>query len=111
MRRSSTEFSTNQQPQTGIGRRTPESLRVGSFKHPGGHDLPDGGRIPCLMLRGMWLDRFELPVGSRVMVEVESKRITLTLDETPIPVPYRYLDHTLKKGRRTEDTIIDEVSE
>ena len=111
MRRSSTESSTNQQPQTGIGRRTPERLRVGSLKHPGGHDLPDGGRIPCLMLRGMWLDRFELPVGSRVIVDVESKRITLTLDETPIPVPYRHLDHTPRKNRRVADTTAKEASE
>jgi hypothetical protein len=29
----------------------------------------------------------------------------------PIPAPYRYLDHTPKKGRRAADTIIDEVSE
>ena len=73
--------------------------RLGSFKHPGGHRLPDGGRIPCVVLRGMWLDRFELPVGGRVMVQVEPKRITLTLDETPIPVPYRYQDHVPKRAR------------
>jgi len=99
MRRSNSDLPLNEQPQTGIGLHVPEHLRIGSFKHPGGHRLPDGGRIPCLVLRGMWLDRFELPVGGRVMVQVEPKRITLTLDETPIPVPYRYQDHVPKRAR------------
>lgn len=101
MRRSTSDVPSTEQPQTRIGMHVPDSLRVGSFKHPGGHDLPDGGRIPCLMLRGMWLERFALPVGARVIVGGEAKRITLTLDETPIPVPYRYLDHVPTKKRRT----------
>ncbi|WP_426804258.1 hypothetical protein [Stenotrophomonas sp. SrG] len=46
------------------------------------------------------MDRFALSVGGKVIVEVESKRITLTLDETPIPVPCRYRDHLPKKKRR-----------
>ncbi|MBT2768346.1 hypothetical protein J7J08_11920 [Stenotrophomonas sp. ISL-67] len=99
MRRSISDLPSNEQPQTGIGLRAPEHLRIGSFKHPGGHPLPGGGRIPCLMLRGLWLDRFELPVGGRVVVQVEPKRITLTLDETPVPVPYRYQDHVPKRAR------------
>lgn len=111
MRRSDSDLHSNEQPQTRIGMHVPESLRVGSFSHPGGHALPDGGRIPCLVLRGMWMERFELPVGSRVIVEIESKRITLTLDETPIPVPYRYLDHTPRKGRRVADTTAKEATE
>ena len=111
MRRSDSDLHSNEQPQTRIGMHVPESLRVGSFSHPGGHRLPDGGRIPCLVLRGMWMERFALPVGSRVIVEVESKRITLTLDETPIPVPYRYLDHAPKKGRRAADMAAKGASE
>lgn len=111
MRRSNSDLQSNEQPQTRIGMHVPENLRVGSFSHPGGHPLPDGGRIPCLVLRGMWMERFELPVGSRVIVEVESKRITLTLDETPIPVPYRYLDHTPRKTRRVADTTAKEATE
>lgn len=111
MRRSNSDMHSNEQPQTRIGMHVPESLRVGSFSHPGGHPLPDGGRIPCLVLRGMWTERLELPVGSRVIVEVESKRITLTLDETPIPVPYRYLDHTPRKNRRVAVTTTEEATE
>lgn len=111
MRRSNSDLHSNEQPQTRIGMHVPESLRIGSFSHPGGQPLPDGGRIPCLVLRGMWMDRFDLPVGSRVIVEVESKRITLTLDETPIPVPYRYLDHAPRKSRRVADMTTKEVSE
>jgi hypothetical protein len=111
MRRSNSDLQSNQQNQTRIGMHVPESLRVGSFSHPGGHPLPDGGRIPCLVLRGIWMERFELPVGSRVIVEVESKRITLTLDETPIPVPYRYLDHSPRKSRQVAIAATKEATE
>ena len=99
MHRSNSDSPSNEQPQTGIGLRVPESLRIGSLTHPGGLRLPDGGRIPCLMLRGMWLDRFALQVGGRVKVEVERGKITLTLDDTPVPVPYRHQDHAPRKKR------------
>lgn len=100
MRRSTTKSPSDQQTQRSIGWRTPEHLRIGSFTHPGGYPLPDAGRIPCLMLRGMWLDRFELPVGSRVLVDVTPKRVTITLDETPVPVPYRHQDHVPKRKKK-----------
>lgn len=100
MRRMNSDVSSTQPAQARIGMRVPKHLRIGSFTHPGGLALPDGGRIPCLMLRGMWLDGLDLRVGSRVVVTVEPKRITLMLDETPIPVPYRHLDHPPKKKRR-----------
>ncbi|WP_315386735.1 hypothetical protein [uncultured Stenotrophomonas sp.] len=103
MRRSNSEVPSTEQPQTRIGMYVPDTLRIGSLSHPGGVPMPDGGRIPCLMLRGMWMERFELPVGGKVIVEVEPKRITLTLDETPIPVPYRYRDHVPKRQRRATD--------
>ncbi|MFI8719329.1 hypothetical protein ACIGHF_15790 [Stenotrophomonas sp. NPDC077464] len=111
MRRSTSDLPSSEQPQTGIGLRVPEMLRIGSFKHPGGHRLPGGGRIPCLILRGMWLERFEMPVGGRVLVEVVRGKITLTLDETPVPVPYRYQDHTPRKKLRASETTVEDVSE
>jgi len=111
MRRSIPDSPSIEQPQTGIGLRVPEMLRIGSFKHPGGHRLPGGGRIPCLILRGVWLERFEMLVGSRVLVEVGRGKITLTLDETPVPVPYRYQDHTPRKKRQVADTAAEDVSE
>lgn len=111
MRRSNSDSPSTQQPQTRIGMHAPKRLRVGSLKHPAGHDLPDGGRIPCVVLRGMWLERFELPVGARVLVEVAHKRVTLRLDETPVVVPYRYQDHVPKKKRRVLDVTTGEVLE
>jgi Zn-finger nucleic acid-binding protein len=103
MPRSNSEVPSIEQPQTRIGMHVPETLRMGWLTHPSGVPIPDGRRIPCLMLRGMWMDRFELSVVSRVIVEVESKRITLTLDETPIPAPYRNLDHA--RGRVVEQRV------
>lgn len=111
MRRSNSEPTQIEQSQSGIGLQVPEKLRIGSFKHPGGHRLPGGGRIPCLILRGMWLERFEMLVGDRVLVDVARGKITLTLDETPVPVPYRYQDHTPRKKPRVADTTVEDVSE
>lgn len=111
MRRSIPDSPSIEQPQTGIGLQVPEKLRIGSFKHPGGHRLPGGGRIPCLILRGVWLERFEMLVGDRVLVDVARGKITLTLDETPVPVPYRYQDHTPRKKWRVADTAAEDVSE
>lgn len=100
MRRSNSEPTLNEKSQTGVGPQVPEKLRIGSFKHPGGHRLPGGGRIPCLILRGVWLERFEMLVGERVLVDVVRGKITLTLDETPVPVPYRYQEHAPRKKQR-----------
>lgn len=66
---------------------------------------------PCLILRGMWLERFNAPVGGRVVVGVAQKRIILTLDETPIPVPDRHQDHAPNKKRWVVRVTVREVLE
>ena len=45
------------------------------------------------------MERLGFKTGHRVFVEVTGKRVTLTLDETPVPLPYRYRKHTPKKSR------------
>jgi hypothetical protein len=43
--------------------------------------------IPYVRLRGRWLDKLGFDVGSRLKIEAEHGRITLTVIERPVPVP------------------------
>jgi len=45
--------------------------------------------IPYVRLRGRWLDKLGFDVGSRLKIEAEHGRITLTVIERPVPVPVK----------------------
>lgn len=107
MRRSDADETTNEDGHLsiGIGLREPERMRIAALKHPAGDILPAGADIPCLLLRGLWLKRLGMLVGGRVFVETSPGRVVLTLDDTPVPIPYRYQRHTPKKKRRGREAV------
>lgn len=45
--------------------------------------------IPYVRLRGRWLDKLGFDVGSRLKIDAEHGRITLTVIERPVPVPVK----------------------
>jgi hypothetical protein len=45
--------------------------------------------IPYVRLRGRWLDKLGFDVGSRLKIEAEHGRITLTVIERPVPAPVK----------------------
>ncbi|WP_102947182.1 hypothetical protein [Stenotrophomonas sp. VV52] len=99
MSSSKMESSTDPNQQVGIGWHQPKSIRISALQHPAGNILPPGLFIPRLQLCGVWLERLGLKVGHRVWVETSPGRVTLILDETPVPLPYRYRKHEPRKKR------------
>ncbi|AHY58446.1 hypothetical protein DX03_07070 [Stenotrophomonas rhizophila] len=45
--------------------------------------------IPYVRLRGRWLDKLGFDVGSRLKIDAEHGRITLTVIERPVPAPVK----------------------
>ncbi|WP_314403126.1 SymE family type I addiction module toxin [Stenotrophomonas rhizophila] len=45
--------------------------------------------IPYVRLRGRWLDKLGFDVGSRLKIDAEHGRITLTVIERSVPVPVK----------------------
>jgi len=45
--------------------------------------------IPYVRLRGRWLDKLGFEVGSRLKIDAEHGRITLTVIERSVPVPVK----------------------
>lgn len=99
MSRSTMDPTTDPSQQVGIGWYQPKSIRISALQHPAGNILPPGLFIPRLQLCGVWLERLGLKTGHRVMVETAPGRVTLILDGTPVPLPYRYRKHEPKKKR------------
>lgn len=55
----------------------PETLRVVAIQDPTGKRNLASNRIPSLWLRGMWMTRVGMEVGSRLAIEWEEDRIIL----------------------------------
>ena len=81
----------------GIGWYQPKSIRVDALQHPKGNILPQDVVIPHLSMCGAWLYRLGFRAGRRVLVSGEEGKVTLTLDEGPAELPYRYRRHAPKK--------------
>jgi len=45
--------------------------------------------IPYVRMRGRWLEDLGFGVGSRLKIDAEHGRITLTVIERPVPVPVK----------------------
>jgi len=103
MRSSKMDSCNDASQQVGIGWYQPKSLRISALRHPAGNILPPGLSIPYLSLCGVWMERLGFKTGHRVFVEVTPGRVTLTLDETPVPLPYRYRKHEPKKERSRKE--------
>jgi len=103
MRSSKMDSCNDASQQVGIGWYQPKSLRISALRHPAGNILPPDLSIPYLSLRGVWLERLGFKTGHRVFVEVTPGRVTLTLDETPVQLPYRYRKHEPKKQRSRKE--------
>ena len=60
------------------GPRKPTDLTMGSYYY----DVRNC-REPMLRLRGLWLEEAGLPIGSRMRINIESGKLTLTLSALP----------------------------
>ncbi|HVJ38719.1 MAG TPA: SymE family type I addiction module toxin [Stenotrophomonas sp.] len=60
------------------GPRKPTDLTMGSYYY----DVRNC-RAPMLRLRGLWLEEAGLPIGSRLHINIESGKLTLTLLSLP----------------------------
>jgi len=99
MRSSEKDSADGSKHEVGLGWYQPKSVRISAVEHPAGNILPPDVAIPYLSLCGVWLERLGLKTGHRVKVEGAPGRVTLTLDETPVELPYRYRKHPPKKSR------------
>jgi hypothetical protein len=69
--------------------RQAPSCKVGAQLYPIREERGSVEVIPYVRLRGRWLDTLGFDVGSRLKIEAEHGRITLTVIERPVPVPVK----------------------
>ncbi len=69
--------------------RPAPSCKVGAQLYPIREERGGVEVIPYVRLRGRWLDKLGFDVGSRLKIEAEHGRITLTVIERPVPVPVK----------------------
>lgn len=69
--------------------RPAPTCKVGAQLYPIREEYGSEEVIPYVRLRGRWLDALGFDVGSRLKIETEHGRITLTVIERPVPVPVK----------------------
>ncbi len=57
----------------------PISLKIRPLHNSRSPANGNGLAVPCLMLRGMWMNMVGIEVGSRVVVSIEPGKLVLTL--------------------------------
>lgn len=69
--------------------RPAPSCKVGAQLYPIREERGSVEVIPYVCLRGRWLDKLGFDVGSRLKIDAEHGRITLTVIERPVPAPVK----------------------
>lgn len=69
--------------------RPAPSCKVGAQLYPISEERGSVEVIPYVRMRGRWLDKLGFDVGSRLKIDAEHGRITLTVIERPVPVPVK----------------------
>lgn len=69
--------------------RPAPSCKVGAQVYPIREERGSAEVIPYVRLRGRWLDKLGFDVGSRLKIDAEHGRITLTVIERPVLVPVK----------------------
>ena len=69
--------------------RPAPSCKVGAQLFPIREEYGSVEVIPYVRLRGRWLDKLGFEVGSRLKIDAEHGRITLTVIERSVPVPVK----------------------
>lgn len=63
----------------------PSRVRVEALHYPGSSDEQGDIPIPCVKLRGLWMRRAGIEVGSRLKLELIPGGIQLTVEPQPDP--------------------------
>ncbi|WP_421570227.1 SymE family type I addiction module toxin [Stenotrophomonas sp. PD6] len=66
-----------------LHRYPPNSLRVDTLYYPGCPAEPDDICLPCLKLRGLWMQAAGFEIGARVKLDIKRGCILLTVQESP----------------------------
>ncbi|WP_313345993.1 SymE family type I addiction module toxin [Stenotrophomonas sp.] len=66
-----------------LNRYPPNSLRVDTLYYPGYPAEPGDISVPCLKLRGLWMQAAGFEIGARIMLDVKPGAILLTVDTPP----------------------------
>lgn len=66
-----------------LNRYPPSSLRVDTLHDPGCSTEPGDIPIPCVKLRGLWMQVAGFDIGSRLKLDVTPGCIQLTIDVPP----------------------------
>ena len=69
--------------------RPAPSCKVGAQLYPTREERGSVEVIPYVRMRGRWLENLGFGVGSRLKIDAEHGRITLTVIERPVPVPVK----------------------
>lgn len=69
--------------------RPAPTCKVGAQLYPIREERGSVEVIPYVRLRGRWLDKLGFDVGSRLKIDAEHGRITLTVIERPVPAPVK----------------------
>jgi len=64
----------------------PTRVRVDALYYPGCKEELGEIPIPCVKLRGLWMEAAGFEVGARIKLEVAPGSILLTVDAPPAPV-------------------------
>jgi toxic protein SymE len=78
-----------------LHRYPPRSLRVDTLYYPGCPAEPDDICIPCVKLRGLWIQAAGFEIGARVKLDIKPGCILLTVQESPAA----YAPKVRKMGR------------
>lgn len=66
-----------------LHRYPPNSLRVDALYYPGMKAEPGDIPIPCVKLRGLWMEAAGFEVGARLKLDVKPGCIQLTVETPP----------------------------
>lgn len=73
-------------PKRKFYRHQPTRVRVDALHYPGCKEELGEIPIPCVKLRGLWMEAAGFEVGARLKLEVQPGRIVLALDQ-PVGTP------------------------
>lgn len=59
----------------------PKRLKVQAVNYPGSKDRYGEEQVPCIKLRGMWLTRLRIDVGTELKLIPGEDRLTLVVDK------------------------------
>ena len=59
----------------------PKQLKVQAVNYPGSKDRYGDEQVPCIKLRGMWLTRLRIDVGTVLTLIPGEDRLTLVVDK------------------------------